>query len=233
MMTYNVLIFDDDPSFLDLLEEKICKLNDNGNKYFINVYKTSYSREALNIANSVVFDIIVLDICRKPKTDTLIDKYDYQGYELYEKIIECHPDWESHTNFIVLSNLTVETAKKTFNYKNANYLHKDDYNCKSVAQIIKAYIDSDYNKTTSIINNANLDFEILIKQVEDRLTKDLNLDNSEFAKKLLQKLKAEYENNNLTKNALNKYKNYFDTFKSSVELTAAITSLIEFLTDMF
>lgn len=233
MTSYNILIFDDDPLYLDLLESKLIPLNDNNNLYCVNIHKATRSRDALKKANSVVFDIIILDICQKQRYHSISDKYDYQGHELYKKILEYHPDWEPYTKFIILSNLPVENARETFNYSKADYLHKDDHNCKSVAQIVKMYIETDYNTVQKLYCNRPKEFSRLISQIEQNVANNIGQEELLHLEKIIDNLRPEIKDNTITRLKVEKFKESLKCIKGGVEFTAAVTALIEFLSTYF
>lgn len=229
MTSYNILIFDDDPLYLDLLESKLVSINDNRGNYTVNVYKATHSRVALKIADSVVFDIIILDICQKSRYHSGSDKYDYQGQELYKKLLECHPDWEPYAKFIILSNLPVDNAKRTFNYIKADYLHKEDHNCKNVAQIVKTYIDADYNAVRRLYYPDSLEFNNLF----NKIARNLSFEELSQIKTIIDELINDISNKTITRSKVNKYIDGIKCIKGSVEFAAAAATLIQYLSTFF
>jgi len=150
--TYNVLIYEDDPLYLDELEDAIDALNDYGVKYSVRIYKFSSSRQAMECASTTVIDVFILDICARRNVKWVTDDYHYQGYDLYNQLIDHHPKLRYRAKFIVLSNLKRRYAKKAFNYIDADYLYKADTPPDKIAMFLKSYFDADWKKTSSYYN---------------------------------------------------------------------------------
>lgn len=151
---YRILLFDDDPVFLDSLEDAIYK-STQSSEYEILILKTTSSRYALDSAESNLFDVFILDICNRQNSKNPVDFYDYQGQDLYVNLLDKHPILQYNSKFIVLSNLKPDTARRIFGYQKADYLYKQDHNCKSIAQYLKCYFDLHYSQNYSNLTNRN------------------------------------------------------------------------------
>lgn len=142
---YKILIFDDDPAYLDSLEEEIYSCT-NSAEYDIYIKKTTSSRYAMEYAESTLFDVFILDICNRQGSDKPTDMYDYQGQDLYDNLLDKHPKLVYTSKFFILSNLKPNIAKRIFGYKDADYLYKQECNCKSMAKLVKIYFDSHFKQ---------------------------------------------------------------------------------------
>ena len=142
---YKILIFDDDPAYLDSLEEEIYSCT-NSAKYNIYIKKTTSSRYAMEYAESTLFDVFILDICNRQGSNKPTDMYDYQGQDLYDNLLDKHPKLVYTSKFFILSNLKPDIAKRIFGYKDADYLYKQECNCKSMAKLVKLYFDSHFKQ---------------------------------------------------------------------------------------
>lgn len=152
---YKILMFDDDPVYLNALEEAIYSIVGNSKNYDIYLEKTTSSRRALVLAEDFLFDVFILDICsRKYDKYSLLDDFDYQGQDLYNNLLDNHPKLVYHAKFIVISNLPQKTAKKIFKYKEAEYLYKQQTNCYNLAYYLKSYFDEKFKRES----NENKDF---------------------------------------------------------------------------
>lgn len=113
---YKILLFDDDPVFLDSLEEAIYE-STQISEYDVWILKTTSSRYALDSAESNLFDVFILDICNRQNSKKPVDLYDYQGQDLYINLLDKHPTLQFHSKFIILSNLKSDTARRIFGFR--------------------------------------------------------------------------------------------------------------------
>lgn len=153
---YKILVFDDDPVYLDSLEEEIYSCT-NSAAYDIYIKKTTSSRYAMEYAESTLFDVFILDICNRQGSDKPTDMYDYQGQDLYDNLLDKHPKLVYTSKFFILSNLKPDIAKRIFGYKDADYLYKQECNCKSMAKLVKIYFDSHFKQNYD--GNSNCDYK--------------------------------------------------------------------------
>lgn len=161
---YNVLLFDDDPVFLDSLEAEIYSCTSSAD-YDIYIKKTTSSRYALEFAESTLFDVFILDVCNRQWSDKPTDMYDYQGQDLYNNLLDKHPKLQYVSKFIILSNLKPDIAKLIFGYKDAEYLYKQESNCKNTALYLKFYFDAHYKQNYDNSKSCNNAYDICIKDI--------------------------------------------------------------------
>lgn len=155
---YKILMFDDDPAYLNAQEDAIYSALSNSKNYDIFLAKTTSSRRALELAEDYLFDVFILDICsRKFDRYSLLDDFDYQGQDLYNNLLDKHPTLKYHAKFIIISNLPPKTAKQIFGYKEAEYLYKQQTNCYNLANNLKLYFDEkckhESNSANSVSSN--------------------------------------------------------------------------------
>jgi hypothetical protein len=169
VIRFNVLTFDDDPVYLDLLKDEILTLHRH-TPYEIILFQTTSSRFAMQITRETYIDVLLLDICARVDTKSRLDTFDYQGSEFYSNLIATHPR-NANKKILIVSNLKENLARKAFDYAPLEYFHKPETTPKMLAQYLKIYFDSQYeriqdrgfDKRTIVENEDDTDRSIHIK----------------------------------------------------------------------
>ncbi|MDR1002709.1 MAG: hypothetical protein LBL82_05515 [Oscillospiraceae bacterium] len=148
MILFNVLTYDDDPVYLDLLKEEILTLHRYA-PYEISLFQTTSSRFAMQISRDNYIDVFLLDICARVDTKSRLDTFDYQGSEFYSHLIATHPR-NANKKIMIVSNLREDLARKVFDYAPIDYFHKPETSPKMLAQHLKVYFDLQYKHTIDL-----------------------------------------------------------------------------------
>lgn len=147
VITYNVLICDDNIHYINRLREEFSKVNSKNDNFYLNIDISNTPSKCLYYIREKVYDIIILDVCirsenqnEKSINDLIRFEFgiEYYGPELYNQILKDNPT----AKVFVLSNLSISKLRAIFNYADVEYFNKSDSSVVQIAQFIKNYFDT-------------------------------------------------------------------------------------------